>query len=49
MSTMQVFHNRLFQAGVYNSQLQSLFQLTDATLTQVKALESDHGWTDWDG
>ncbi len=49
MSTMQVFHNQLFPVGeVYDPQLMSLSQLTEATLSQVKALESDEGWTDWD-
>jgi hypothetical protein len=48
MSNMQVFHNRLFQTGVYDPQLQGLLQLTEANSTQVKALESDEGWNDWD-
>jgi hypothetical protein len=47
--TMQAFHSRLFQATeVYDPELKGLFQLTQATSTQMTSLSSDLGWTDWD-
>jgi hypothetical protein len=49
MSTMQLFRSQLIQTGeVYDPQFKGLAQLMEATPTQVKALASDYGWTDWD-
>ena len=45
---MRVFHNQLFQRSeVHDPQMKSLCQLTQATSTQMKALNSTLGWTDW--
>jgi hypothetical protein len=50
MSNMQGFYARLFPEGdVSDPQMKELFQLTEASLTQMKALESDMGWDSWQG
>lgn len=48
MSNMQDFYARLFQeCEVSDPQMKELSQLTEATLTQMKALASDMGWDAW--